>query len=472
MRARSWIAWAATLTVVCGIYYRFSTASQEDLLRYQKRKAVDDRIASTELPAEQLRSSVTKQFWIQDKEKGSLPCYLTSPSSELQLIARGSKFEANERLKLVEGSLEGLLLRAGELSYHGKDLLLSEGARLEFPEGVLEAETVSLTQEAGGLKAELSSGPMQRVSGLMLPKKEGDSSYSFESGQAELTGSLKEIKQLTLSQEVLLRAKSVSEGGWDALLTTPLCLLNPLAGTGSCEDAHGQFTSADQRIYLYSEQMSWDEESSILQLKGHSELQQEGGGTLRSQGLIQIQRAGNLIDTIVAEGLTQLKWEQQGSPLLYRLVSHGKMEFEREGGRGRLTSPSRDPEQLIYFEAAGLEIYGEEAFLRFSLENGKPEKILLEGSVRILQRESGVVARYAVADELVYDAELGEMRLRSMTGSPVLCYDPRDGSSLSASEMVVQIAPAGPRIEGRGTVRMQLQPSERETIKNIFNIDL
>ncbi len=472
MRARSWIAWAATLAIVSGIYYRFSTASQDDLRCYQKRRAINDRITSTELPAEQLRSSVTKQFWIQDKEKGSLPCYITSPSSELQLITRGSRLEANERLKLVEGSLEGVLLRAGELSYHGKDLLLSEGARLEFPEGVLEAEAISLTQEARGLRAKLSSGPMQRVSGLMLPKKEGDSSYSFESGQAELTGSLKEIKQLTLSQEVLLRAKSIAEGGWNALLTTPLCLLHPLTGTGSCKDAHGQFISVDQRIYLYSEQMSWDEERSILQLKGHSELQQEGGGSLRSEGVLQIQRAGNLIDTIVAEGLTQLEWRQPGSPLPYRLISHGKMELEREGGRGRLTSPSQDPEQLIYFEAAGLEVYGEEAFLRFSLENGQPERILLEGSIRILQRESGVVARYAVADELVYDAELCEMRLRSMTGSPVLCYDPRDGSSLSASEVVVHIAPTGPRIEGCGTVRMQLQPSERENIKNLFNIDL
>ncbi len=146
----------------------------------------------------------------------------------------------------------------------------------------------------------------------------------------------------------------------------------------------------------------------------------------------------------------------------------------------RLILCGKGGEQVFFDDGMG-EMYADRVEVEYNWEKRKaiPKKIFLEGNVRLHNRFDGnregsrSILHLALANQVEYWPEQGEMVLKGIPGERVLCIDRVNRVEMSAPAFHMRYDPCSKKevIEGVGDVRFTFLEKEWQIWKRHFSSD-
>lgn len=243
-----------------------------------------------------------------------------------------------------------------------------------------------------------------------------------------------------------------------------------------------------QNLELRANELLWDDRQQTLTLKGNVDLIQNK--------IVQIQTDGELsIGRKISDGKQDLRFIQspQNTRISYvdaiksnthQLYCPGNLLIDHEHqkislqGLLSLSWDEVDESKQVYVEDVLGEMYADRVEMEYTWQDQEfvPEKILLLGHVRLLNRfdghleESGSILHYGLADSVEYHPKNQEMILLGTKGHRVLFYDKVNNVKMSAPSLKIKhdMKLHKDSIQGIGDVRFTFIEKELEQIKQRF----
>lgn len=237
----------------------------------------------------------------------------------------------------------------------------------------------------------------------------------------------------------------------------------------------GSIESALGRTEFTSENLLWDEHDQALTLDGNVEVVQQEMGTIKTQNQIRITQVlhegHKRLHSIVSPFDTTLTYRDPKNHL--RTIScPGPIRIDHQKMQAFLSGIQ---DKQIAFEDSKGEIFADKALIVYQ-EGGKPQKIFLEGNVRILNhltpsnQATTATLQYALADELEYTPENEEMLFKAKETRRVLFFDKVNNMQVSAPGLKIcrDQTTGKESIQGIGDVRFSFVELEFEQLKQKF----
>ena len=245
-----------------------------------------------------------------------------------------------------------------------------------------------------------------------------------------------------------------------------------------------------QTLEFSSNELVWDDQKQMLQLKGQVNITQNGTVHVQTDHEISIIQAlvngKRTLRSIQAPGKTQISYLDVQKSNTHKINCPGPLIIDHEGQEmifQGLSDPSGqvDESQQVYIEDVLGEMYADRVQMNYIWQERQlvPEKIILEGNVRLLNHfdghleESGSILHYALADRVDYLPKQHEMILAAAKGNRVLFFDKVNNVQMSAPSLKVRHDTATQKdsIQGLGDVRFTFIEKELEQLKQRFRLE-
>jgi len=242
-------------------------------------------------------------------------------------------------------------------------------------------------------------------------------------------------------------------------------------------------------ITFSSDALIWDDAQSILTLRDHVTIIQNGLGTLTTDDQIQLFQQ-QINDTkqlraIESTGKTILVYESSDKKLSHTLTCYGKALVDHEHYKTVMDSPRDDQGNVIEGKQVFLhddmgDIYADRVTIYYNIsdQNFITSKIVLEGHVYILNRgavdpeKTKAFLEYAIADTVEYAPQANEIYMSAAGKKRVLFFDRVNNLQVSAPALKIRRDQTTNKdsIQGMGDVRFSFMKREIEEIEKHFHL--
>lgn len=240
-----------------------------------------------------------------------------------------------------------------------------------------------------------------------------------------------------------------------------------------------------QQIRLSANELKWDDQNQILTFKGGVKITQNETVHIETDQQLSI---GQIITNgkkslrfIQSPENTQIAYLDAVKNLTHRMFCPGKLlidhEHQKMSLQGNGLGPLEEAKQVYVEDVLG-DMYADHVLIDYSWQGRQlmPEKIVLDGHVRLLNRfdghleESGSILHYGLADHVEYFPKQQEMVLSGQHGNRVLFFDKVNNIQMSAVSLNVKHDRTLHKnaIQGMGDVRFTFIEKELEQIKERF----
>lgn len=245
-----------------------------------------------------------------------------------------------------------------------------------------------------------------------------------------------------------------------------------------------------QTLEFSSNELIWEGQKQTLWLKGQVKVTQNGTFHIQTDDEIAIMQTDmqgkKTLRSIQSLKNTQISYQdvQKGNTHKIHcpgalLIDHEQQQMTFQGITN--ANPSPQAHQQVYIEDLLGDLYADrvQVFYTWKERHLIPEKIILEGNVRLLNRfdghleESGSILHYALADRVEYLPSQQEMTLSSTKGQRVLFFDKVNQVQMSAPSLKIRrdVTTQKETIQGVGDVRFTFIEKEMEQIKKHFRLE-
>jgi hypothetical protein len=245
-----------------------------------------------------------------------------------------------------------------------------------------------------------------------------------------------------------------------------------------------------QTLEFKAQELTWDDQQQILRLKGLVKITQNGTVHVETDREIAIVQAlvngKRTLRSIQSPAKTQIFYVDVQKGNTHKMNCPGPLIIDHERQNMLLhglsnLSGEMDESQQVYIEDVLGDMYADRVQINYAWEDRQlvPDKIILEGRVRLLNRfdghleESGSILHYALADRVEYLPKQHEMTLASSKGSRVLFFDKVNNVQMSAPSLKVRhdVTTRKDSIQGLGDVRFTFIEKELEQLKQRFRLE-
>jgi lipopolysaccharide export system protein LptA len=225
-----------------------------------------------------------------------------------------------------------------------------------------------------------------------------------------------------------------------------------------------------------ADQLSWNHASGTLILNGNVSIQEAALGTINAAKQLELQyknvKGKQLLKRLQAQGETLLTYSDPAFSRPHKLLSHGKMEIDRDKLLASLESPEGASDKQLYYEEEEMGIFADRALLEYA-ETGdflKPISLQLKGNIRLFSHDPKQPPRCGIADRLHYSLATRTLILLANPGSNVLFWDEAQGLRMSASEIHITYEEGSKErmVKGVGKVQLTLTSEEQHRLKQLF----
>jgi len=242
-----------------------------------------------------------------------------------------------------------------------------------------------------------------------------------------------------------------------------------------------------QTLEILAKELVWEDEKQNLQLKREVNVTQNQSLNIHTSHEISITQAmiegEKTIKSLYSPQDTQVSYTDFQKKQVHKVNCPGPFNIDHERQemllQGLLNSVGqRDEEQQVFLDDVQGEMYADQVLIQYTWINRQfvPEKIILEGNVRLMNRfngheeESGGVLHHVLADRVDYFPKKREMLLTGFDGRRVLFFDKSNNVQMSAPSLKVQNDPITQKaaVQGFGDVRFTFIEKELEQLKNHF----
>lgn len=225
-----------------------------------------------------------------------------------------------------------------------------------------------------------------------------------------------------------------------------------------------------------ADQLFWNHASGTLTLNGHIFMEEAALGTINAAKQLKLQyksvKDKQLLKRVQAQGETLFTYSDPSFARPHKLLSHGKMEIDRDKLLVSLESPPGVSDKQLYYEEEEIGVFADRALLEYAESQDllKPISLQLKGNIRLFSHDPKQPPRCGIADRLHYSLETGTLILLANPGSNVLFWDEAQGLRMSASEIhITYEAQSRERtIKGVGKVQLTLTSEEQQRLKQLF----
>ncbi|MBP7074214.1 MAG: hypothetical protein KBA81_02390 [Rhabdochlamydiaceae bacterium] len=216
-------------------------------------------------------------------------------------------------------------------------------------------------------------------------------------------------------------------------------------------------------VNFTADDLYWKHTENHLVLKGTPKVQETSLGTIDSSQEIDLILKEQKLDKLKTLGSTTLT-SHKG----HILKTEGPLEIDSEKS---LAIIHPHPTQLLYQEEE-MTLAANEAqiFYREDEQGLHPEKIELQGKIKIFSQEKEGPARRGIADTLTYHPDTRTCILKADPGQKVLFMRDQDQLRISANEVHITYNPATQEqeVRGIGHVVLSLSPEEQNLLNQVF----
>ncbi len=242
-------------------------------------------------------------------------------------------------------------------------------------------------------------------------------------------------------------------------------------------------------LSICADRASWEEKSGIVTLLGNVEVNDPDMGLLKSKERIILFMDGQQPKQWVraeAEGESTLIYKGKDGPGMKTLKSYGSCVLDHSALEVRLNSPKDgegkvlDGKQVFYTDERG-DILADQVSIHYRHDESgvSPERIVLYGHVKIVNRDGGIskdrtkAQQYVLADRVDFFPATQLMELKGTKGRRVLFFDEANELQVSAQVLKVRRDRLSSRemVEGGGDVRFYLVDQEIEKLRQQFSLD-
>lgn len=239
----------------------------------------------------------------------------------------------------------------------------------------------------------------------------------------------------------------------------------------------------EEKLEFKANKLLWDEQAQVLTLQEDVEVIQPGYGKLVTDDEVRLykngQGEGKQLRAIESLSNTQMIYYDLENHL-HTLTCHGKIFVDHTNLIAVLESPTDDAKKQVEFEDSKGEIFADKVTVKYGMPDQKvtPEKIILEGNVRILnhyapnQEKVLTVLQYALADAVEYTPATEEMVFTSKGKKRVLFFDKINNLQVSAPKLIIRRDQSTQKetIQGMGEVRFSFIEKEFEQLRQKFSM--
>jgi lipopolysaccharide export system protein LptA len=243
-----------------------------------------------------------------------------------------------------------------------------------------------------------------------------------------------------------------------------------------------------QTLEFSSNELIWDDQKQTLQLKGLVNITQNGTVQVQTdheifiiQDLVNGQRILRSIQSPQKTIISYLDPQKSNTHHIHcpgpLLIDHNSQTISLQG----LSEGSMEEDQQVYIEDVLGEMYADRVQMHYIWQERQliPEKIILEGHVRLLNRfdghleESGSLLHYALADRVECLPKQKEMTLEAAENNRVLFFDKVNNVQMSAPSLKIRHDDTTGKdsIQGLGDVRFTFIEKELEQLKQRFRLE-
>lgn len=243
-----------------------------------------------------------------------------------------------------------------------------------------------------------------------------------------------------------------------------------------------------QALEFKANELTWDDRKQTLRLKGAVDISQNGSLHVQTDHEMTIVQTNfkdkRTLSLIQSPVNTQISYTDVKG-ITHRIlapgaltIDHEKQEMTLQGAADRTGQP--DEKRQVYIEDLMGDMYADSVRICYHWEGSRiePEKIILEGNVKLLNRfdghvdESGSILHYALADIVEFSPKQNEMSLGCSDGNRVLFFDKVNNIQMSAPSLKVRQDTASGKemIQGEGDVRFTFIEKEIAQLKQRFKL--
>lgn len=230
------------------------------------------------------------------------------------------------------------------------------------------------------------------------------------------------------------------------------------------QKANGHLTSFSKGdVQFTADDLNWKHTENHLVLKGMPKVQETSLGTITSEQEIDLTLKDQKLHHLKTEGPTELISHKGHS-----LKTEGSLEVDSEKSLATIHSHNS---QLLYKEDE-MTLMADEAQIYYKEnEQGlEPERVELQGHIKIFSQEKEGPSRRGIADTLTYDPAARTCILKALPGQKVLFMRDQDQLRISASEVHITYDPVSKeqQVRGIGHIVLTLSPEEQNLLNKVF----
>jgi lipopolysaccharide export system protein LptA len=245
-----------------------------------------------------------------------------------------------------------------------------------------------------------------------------------------------------------------------------------------------------QTLEFSSNELIWDDPKQTLQLKGLVKITQNGTVQVQTDHEIfiiqDLVNGKRILRSIQSPQKTQISYLDSEKSHAHHIHCPGSLLIDHESQtisfQGLSDSSGQIEEsQQVYIEDVLGEMYADYVHMNYIWQERQlvPEKIILEGHVRLLNRfdghleESGSLLHYALADRVECLPKQKEMTLDAAKNNRVLFFDKVNNVQMSAPSLKIRHDDTTGKdsIQGLGDVRFTFIEKELEQLKQRFRLE-
>lgn len=217
-------------------------------------------------------------------------------------------------------------------------------------------------------------------------------------------------------------------------------------------------------VQFTADDLDWKHTDNHLVLRGNPHVQETSLGTVHSSQEIDLILKEQKVHKLKTQGPTTLV-SHKG----HTLKTEGTIEVDSEKCQALIHSHQT---QLLYQEEE-LTLTADEAqiFYREDEKGLHPERLELQGKIKIFSQEKEGPAKRGIADTLTYNPETRSCILKANPGQKVLFMRDQDQLRISASEVHITYNPVTheQEVRGIGHIVLSLSPDEQNLLNQVFH---
>ncbi|KAF3362756.1 Uncharacterized protein PHSC3_000670 [Chlamydiales bacterium STE3] len=225
------------------------------------------------------------------------------------------------------------------------------------------------------------------------------------------------------------------------------------------------------KVYFSSKVMEWDDSRQLLILKEDVLIEDSGFGILQTQGQVSVFFKKNDeqqdISHVTCEGEAYLVHLDEKNEE-HRLISSKFLTIDHQ--RKEISLQSKEAQPAIYQDSHGT-ISAQTVHLYYLADGkkDKPQKLFLDGDVRIVNQFASTQSQYILADHSEYSFIEKELALEGKENR-VLLYDKLNSLELSAPALKIKrdVITNKDSVRGVGNVHFIFADDELEKLKKRF----